>query len=288
MNDTMGKTAHFALLLALICLVPSVFAGFEARALDITISLNPDGSAHVSEVVQIYISGQQYIDLYESSVVFNDLSSWRTRTGIEDLQNHITRAVVSFGTFRIRPQPLERCNLVAQTCFASIVWEYDISPISPNQTGVLKLESYKPRTTLYSLNTEALNFPLSKTGDIILAKGTSLRMEIPSDASKISFSKIPANIAGEESSFRFDAKTNKRYYFGASRVFVWSGETLPQFEMTYEREEPLEKEIIDFFSSIQSFIFSSMNSQDGAAIIFIGVVFVASVLSLHSLTRDAP
>lgn len=281
------KIAPVFALALLLSLAATASAGFEARALDVTLSLNPDGSAHVAETVQIYISGQQYIDLYENSVVFNDLSSWRTRTGIDDLQNHITRAVVLFDTFRIRPQPIERCNLVSQTCFASIVWEYDVSPISPNQTGVLKLDRYKPRTTLYSLNTEALNFPLSKTGDIILARGTTLRVELPTDSSKISFSKIPAAITGEDGAFRFDSKTNKRYYVGPSRAFEWSGETLPQFELTYEREEPLEREIIEFFSSIQTSIFNSLSSQDGIAIILLGVLFVASAVSLHSLSRSS-
>jgi hypothetical protein len=282
----MAKTAFAAAFLLSLALLGAVSANFEARSLDVAISLNPDGSAHVQETLQMFINGQQYIDLYESSVVFNDLSSWRTRTGLEDLQNHITRAAVSFESFRIRPQPVERCNLVSQTCFASLVWEYDITPIEPNASGILKMESYKPRTTLYSLNTAALNFPLSKTGDIILAKGTSLRFEMPSDAAKIFFSKLPSNLAENSTDFRFDMKTNRRFYSGPLRAFEWSGETLPQFELSYEREEPLEKEIIDFFAGFQNGIFDALRSSEGGAIILLCLLFVVSAVSLHTVSRS--
>lgn len=281
------KAASLVAAMLAVLALPQAFASFEERSLLVSFALNPDGSAHVQETLSIYISGQQSIDLYEGSVVFNDLSSWRTRTGIEDLQNHVTRAVTSLETFRIRPQPVENCNMVAKTCFASIVWEYDVYPISPNQSGLLKTDSYKPRTTLYRLNTEALNFPVSKTGDIILAKGTTLHIEIPAGAERISFSKIPASLPDGEASFRFDSKTNKRYYIGTVRAFEWSGETLPQFDLSYEIEGSLDDEMLNFFKSFQSSIFASLRSEQGLAVIFVLVVALASAVALHSASRSS-
>ncbi len=271
-----------------------VAADFEERSLSVDIIINSDASAHVEESIAMFISGQPSRDLYESPYVYNDLSSWRERTGIDDIQNHITRAVASIENLRVRPQPVGQCNNVAKTCHATLVWEYDVNPISQNQTAFVKADYYKPRTTRYSVNREAFGIPvgenssivLNRNGDIKISRLAQLEITIPHDAQKVFFSKPPGNLE-EGAQFSYDQATGKKYYVGKSRAFIWSGETLPQFELSYEREDTLESEIFTFFATLQYRVFSLIVSYEGIALILLAAIFAASVIALHSLSRSS-
>ncbi|MFA5107934.1 MAG: hypothetical protein WC492_00155 [Candidatus Micrarchaeia archaeon] len=277
-------TKRFASLAAIFLLFMGMaFADFELRTLTVTITMNPDGTAHATEEAVLFITGNQSINLYEDSVVFNDLSSWTTRTGISDLRTHVSRAYVEISDLRVRPQPVSKCNNLAQTCYASLILDYDITPISLQQGGIVSANLYKPRTTKYSLRSEVFSFPRTKTDDIILPKGTTLEMILPASASLISFSRVPDNVQDEQSMFRFDSKTSSTQYFGTVRVFSWSGQTLSQFTLSYDIEQSLEEEITSFFSYVQTRIFNAFFSQDGIAYILVVATILLSLIWLHSL-----
>lgn len=271
---------------AALMLAALAFADFEQRQLNVFIIANPDGSAHVEESVRMFITGQQSIDLYENSFVYNDLSSWSSRTGLGDVSNHVTRAITNVERLRIRPNTVDGCNTVAKTCYATLVWDYDVSDISQNQTGLVKRDSYKPRTTRFSINPNALAFPVSKNGDIILAKDVELKITVPDDAQKVFFSKLPTNMAESDTPFVYDQTANQKYYSGPHRTFIWSGETLSQFELSYEREDSLESEILSFFSNIQKRIFSLVISWEGVALLALAGIFAVSITALHSQSRS--
>ncbi len=274
--------APYLVVLALLMLAGALAANFELRTLELSLTLNPDGSAHATETSRLFINTSQSIDLYTSSVVYNDLASWTDRTGIGDLRAHISRAGADLRNVRIRPGSVEDCNVLANTCYATFVVDYDIFAISPNSTGLVKTTLYKPRTTRYELQSDGLTFPRSKTGDIILPKEVTLQITVPAESMRLAFSRNPDNLAND-TRFRYDASTGQTYYTGDQRQFTWTGQTLSQFGVSYEIEQPLDAEILGFFNNLQQQVFSTAFSWNGLAyLLAIGVILV-SVVWLHSL-----
>lgn len=270
-------------LLVLLLLSSFAFSNFELRKLDVQLTLNPDASAHATEAFRLFINGSQSKELYRSSMVYNDLSTWTDRTGISDLRTHISRAQADIENLRVRPQLPDACNQPADTCYGTITLDYDVYPHPSAGSGLLKALNYKPRTTRYSLQAQAFSFPLSKTGDIILPKEATLRVAVPDDATHLAFSRPPDNLAPEVALFRYDSKTNTTYFTGTQRDFVWTGETLSAFEVSYEREEPLDAEMLKFFTGLQRQIFGLFLSPDGLAWLLVALLALVSVLRLHAL-----
>lgn len=281
----MGKSITHILLIFFAAVLFSgvAFADFELRSLRVSLTLNPDGTAHATEEARLFMSGAQSISLYEESIIFNDLSSWTTRTGISDLRTHISRAYVDIVDLRVRPQPVDGCNNVAETCYANLILDYDIYPISSGTPGILKAHTYKPRTTQHSLRSEAFSFVRSKTDDIILPKGYSIEISVPENARAISFSRVPDNVAADSSLFRFDSQRGGNLYLGSHRKFIWANQTLSQFSLSYELEQSLEGEISTFFGSLQSKIFSLFFSESGLAYAICAATLLISAIWLHSI-----
>ncbi|MCM8830588.1 MAG: hypothetical protein NC918_00105 [Candidatus Omnitrophica bacterium] len=216
-----------------------------------SLTLNPDGTAHASEEFLLFINDSYSIKVYQDSFVLNDLASWSERTKINELRTHISRAYVDLVNLRVRPSPVFNCNNIANTCFGKISIDYDVRPIANNRDGILKITQYKPRAKLYSLLTNSFSFQVSKTDDIILPYGYSLKISVPENANKVSFSVMPNNIEQNPLLFRFDPSTSENYYLGKEKVFIWSSQTLSKFSFSYQIEQKPEEEIKDFFLSLQ-------------------------------------
>lgn len=280
MRTPLRPTALFILLLLAMGVS---FASFQLRGLEVSISLNPDGTAHATEIFRLFLDNAGSVELYQSSFVYNDLSSWNERTNISDLRTHVSFAYADLRNLRVRPQPVDSCNTVADTCYATLALDYDIYPLSANQTGILNMDPYKPRTIRYDLRPEGLTFPRSKAGDILLPKEATLRLSVPDEASRITFSRAPDNLGNETAMFRFDPRSSTTYYTGRTRQFIWAGETLSQFSLAYEIEQPLDSEIVTFFAGLQRQVFSTAFSIDGLAYLLAGASLLLAVLWLHKL-----
>ncbi|MBS3069834.1 hypothetical protein J4441_05710 [Candidatus Micrarchaeota archaeon] len=276
--------AAFALLFLL---SGTAFASFEFRSLSVQISINPDASAHVEEHISIFITGNQSRQIYEDSRLFNDLSTWRERLQLEEIRHHISRAAADITHFRTRPDPVERCNPQLETCFASLTFDYDIPATAANFPGggLIIAQNYKPRTWRYALNPQALSFETSKNGDIIISKQITLSISIPQDSKKIFFSRTPdgLNAAGD---FTRDG-SNALYYAGTARSFSWSGQTLSQFEFSFEREESLENEVLQFFKSAQERISYLFFSPEGPALLIMLAAVSLSIFYINHIRKRA-
>ncbi|VVB58954.1 Uncharacterised protein [Candidatus Anstonella stagnisolia] len=285
----MNENARFSQLLLCIFLLAGIAAaGFELRSFSVNVNINNDGSSHVEERALIFITTPQSRELYEASRLNNDLSSWRELLGIEEIRQHVSRASVEVARFRFRAEAPERCNSIAGTCFASIVFDYDAIPVQKNdssRSGIISTYTYKPRTTRYSLNPQAFSFETSNAGDIILSKQTTLSIAIPQDSQKIFFSRDPDNLADKTGNVIFDSKDNLNYYYGSLRTFNWEGQTLSQFELSFEREESLEKEVLQFFKTAQERVSSLLFSSEGPAILIILAVAAASVIYINHMRK---
>jgi len=261
-----------------------LFAGFEPRSLDVFITLAPDGGAHVAETLNFAITTQESRDIYEATFKYNQLSDWKERLGLEDIRHHVSRAQAEFYDLRIKPQSVERCNQFTSQCAASLSFDYE-ARAGPNVTGLLVADNYKPRATKYSLNENALSFDTTKSGDILLSKTTKLSITLPKDAESIHFSEKPNNLLSDPAA-EFEIRDNVEYYTGTERTFYWQDRTLSKFELTYEREDTLEAEVVQFFRGAQESISRSVFSSQGlASLIIIGIV-LASAIYLNRMRKQ--
>ena len=268
---------------ALLLMLGSLWCTFGLRNLDVSITLNNDGSAHVTESVKLFITGNHSIVLYEESSKYNDLSSWTTRTEIPEVSTHVNWGAVDILNLQVSPQQKFNCNMVANTCYGLLEISYDIYPFNSSGSGAQFLHNYKPRTTRYVFQPQILTFPRSKTGDILLAKDYALRISIPEDAVRISLSPVPTNLLDEKPLFHYDSTTNTTYYLGQKRQFAWSDPTLPKFSLAYEREEGLENEVLSYFSNTQRDVAATAFSSSGLAYFIAAIAILLSIFWLHSL-----
>jgi hypothetical protein len=266
------------LLLASLSMAAPSPSGFTLRSLEVAVTVYPDGTAHVAETVRLFINDTQSIDLYEQSMQYNDLSSWMSRTGITDLRTHINSASLDLRNLRVRSREVDSCNQVVGTCLATLVLEYDVYPLGPDEPGIVTLDAYKPRTIRYTLLPGAFSLPRSATGDILLSSQIQLRVVLPEDAEAIRFSQPPSSL---EDADRTQVDPNSDYR-GVDRQFVWK-EPLSGFKLSFEREQSLESEIFSSFSALQAGIFTTFFSPQGAAFLLLVAIGLGSVLWLHHL-----
>ena len=279
-----NRAAIFAIF-ALAIMVSSVSADFSMRSLSVFININRDGSANVEERVTMTINGSQSRDLYDiTRSAYSDLATWKDRTGLSEMRHHISRANTEITDIRVLPQAVDFCNAFLGLCQASVLIDYNV-PAGENGSGLVHVEHYKPRTANYSIVQDALSFEQTKTGDIILPPNTNISIAIPQSAQKIYFSTVPSNLAGESENFRFDQSANTRYYVGSERIFTWQGDTLSNFQFTYEIESPLESEVLDFFHTSEQTVMDLFVGSEGLAAFILLAAAAASVYYFNRLSK---
>jgi len=277
---------HAALaVFALLILVSSVSADFYMRSLSVFININLDGSANVEERVTMTMNSTQSRELYDiTRSAYSDLATWKDRTGLSEMRHHISRANTEITDIRVLPQAVDFCNSFLGICQASVLIDYRV-PASENGSGLIRMEHYKPRTANYSLQQDALSFEQTKTGDIILPPNTNITIAIPQAAQKIYFSTVPSNLADDSANFRFDQSANTRYYVGPERIFTWQGDTLSNFQFTYEIESPLESEVLDFFHTSEQSVITLFMGPEGIAAFILLAAAAASIYYFNRLSK---
>lgn len=270
----------FLLFAALLSILSTPFAGFELRQLDVTIIVNDDGSAKVTERMQMLVTESYSISLYNSGLSKNDLASWSTITELPNLRTHLSRQNVDIRNFRLRPQPLKQCNSLLDMCHGEILLEYDAYPYYEKNdsvtvrlpaTGVFNVDYYKPRTIRYILNPKIFTFETTEGGDSILKKEETLRIILPENSMVYEVNPFPDGTA-----IRLPQKMNE---------LSWNNVVLTQFTLIFEREEGVDMEITNFFNSIRDNITTIIFGKDGMAVVFIIVVLFGSYLYLKNVKR---
>ncbi len=277
-----------ALIACHLLLVSGIYhADFSTRSLMVFININLDGSASVEERLYMVMDGQPSRELYDTTrSAYSDLSTWQSRTGLSELRHHVSRAAAEITDLRITPQSIDHCNSFLGTCYATVVLDYKVAA-GKNGSGLVKVDRYKPRTALYSLQQDALSFEQTKTGDLVIPEGTNITLSIPQTAEKIHFSSPPQNIKAGEENFRHDQSSNIDYYVGSERLFTWRGDSLSKFEFTYEIESPLESEVLQFFQDSQQSLLQFFFGPEGLAALIIIAAGAASAFQFNRLKLSA-
>ena len=257
--------------LLLVFASPLSFAEFEEVSLCVTILANEDGSAHVREEIRFFMNEPASVEIYDAGSAFqDDITSWKKRTKVDDVRHHFDTNYVDIRNIVIRPQPKDSCDSFFGTCYGTLKMEYDLYPVMENgsvvnRTGIFFANKFKPRTTNYSLNTKALSFEISQTGDIVLPDKTTLLIMIPKDSVVTTLDPLPFDMRNEE------------FPIIDENSFTWSGRTtLAGFSFEFQREEPLSSEVIEFFSALEERARDLLFSLEGLALLFIIAVAVVS------------
>ncbi len=257
--------------LVLLFLLACVHAEFILNKVSVeAYSLQDDGTAHIKERITLFVRGDYERQLYLSGFNTNDLSFWATQTGIREIKPHINLNKVELvDDLTITPQPLRSCNPGLNQCHGEIVIEYTVGPQYngttqvPN-TGLFLVDHYKPRTTRYFLNTNALAFTTTEQDDILLGRETNFTIYLP-----------PRTVL---SSIQINPLPEKGIPKGVA-FLSWTDTILVNFKVLFDTEETLDEEIAYFF---RANIFGLFQGSQAPFLISIIIILVGSYVYLSS------
>lgn len=247
-------------------------ASFEFQSVKVTISdIEDDGSAHVQESIKFLIKGNYSKLLYDSGFkTTDDLSVWSTNTNLKQVRQHVNPAVVSIENFRLQPQPRSGCNPFLGICHGELIFDYSIKPVYDgskivNGTGLFIVENYKPRTTRYTLNPDALSFTKTEAGNMVLEPDVWLSIEIPQEEKDIVVNPSPKSTSISD----------------GSTTLSWNDMVLVRLSVVFEMEESIDKEVTKFFSDVLGNFQKTISSQHGLAFLGLLIILVGSYIYIN-------
>jgi hypothetical protein len=251
------------LALLLVCSIAS--ADFILESVDVKINnIENDGSATVTESIKFLIKGDFAKAVYDGGIqTTDDLSVWSNNTGLSEVKLHVNPAVVAITNLRLQPQPRSGCNPFTDICHGELTIDYQISPVKNNSqimsgTGLFFVEQYKPRTTRYILNHNALSFKKTEAGNFILDPEVRFSLELPAHSDEIRVTPAP------------NTKSDLTY--------TWNDMVLVRLSVIFEVEEAIDKEVSRFFSDVLGSIQSTIASQHGMSFLLIIGILVGSYI----------
>lgn len=267
----------------LILLISIASADFRLDKVVVTISdINEEGAAHVQESLYFFVVGDYSRSLYDSGLYNNDLSFWATSTQITDMRFHINPNKVDLRDFRVRPQQLKKCNAFTNSCRGEIILDYIVYPsykvknqIGPlvNNTGLFIISKYKPRTSSFRINPEALSFAKGDFGDVIISKETSLRIILPKGNVVTELNPVPDGIEVTLPQ--------------VIEELTWTDTILVRFSLVFDVEESLDKEVAEFFTDLFKNAQLVLYGEHGIATLALVVVLVGSYIYLKSIQHKS-
>lgn len=218
-----------ALLLSLMLPLTQIAnASYTVKNLNVTVTLNENSSAHVTELLQVVISNASVSQYSTNRVALNlTLSNWQALIG-PLLVQHIISTGGSIYNFKFLPGPVTNQN---GQHTANIILAYDVANVTfVNETA--------PRVFNYRFNPKVFNFEHGVSGEI-LTPNTTLTMILPAGSSIQSVYPIP-----DLPVFAF---TNQ--YKNVTTISWINGEPLTKFALIFIIKQSIEAEVSTFFSA---------------------------------------
>lgn len=270
---------RYLFLFALIATI--VVADFQLQQIDVTIKgINKDGTATIQERFQFLVKTPYSKSLYQNVLNKNDLSSWSTTTGIKNLRLHINPNNADIQNFRVRPQPLQKCNPFLDTCRGELILEYTVLPLynkTSNEqipgTGLFSINKRKPRTVKYTINPASLLFTSTDQADLIIEKDTYLNIEFPEGSTVMDVNPLP-----EDVELTLPTSIKK---------LSWTNTLLVKFALEFEVEDSLDKEVSEFFSDLLRNLQKALTGEQGIALMVIILVLLGSYLYLRQKIKES-
>ena len=261
------KKLFFAL--TLIMLFSLANAEFILESVNVKITnIKEDGSAKVQESIKFLIKGNYSSLIYDSGFKSkDDLSLWTNITGLKDVRQHVNPAKVDISDFRLQPQPRSSCNPFMDFCHGELLIYYTIQPVYNgskiiNNTGLFNVDEYKPRTTRYTLNPEALSFTKTEGNNMVLEPEVYLTIELPQNSKIIEINPSPLSSTGDSQ-------------------LVWNDVVLIRFNLVYDVEQSIDMEVSRFFSNAFSNFQATIKSQHGLAFLALIAILIGSYVYIN-------
>ena len=240
--------------------------GFEDLSLTVRITVNPDGTAHIDEEVQMAVSAES-TDLYKQSLRSTRLTidDWQRTTGSKNLRYHVLGANATPMNTRVFPQPLTRLQFVDKS-IAVITVEYDTS------APIFKISELGPRRASYTLVSEALSFETAPEGQVLPENAVLNIIALPN--SRVDLSKTyprtstPSALEGISQA--------KSYFWNATGGAI----PLTPFDFTFETEKSLDEEVSSYFAEQQASVTQIVFSNYGVLFAVLATVFLVLFFAL--------
>jgi hypothetical protein len=255
------------LVVGMLLLLGACSAEFDLQSVNVTISnIQPDGSAQVAESVKLIVRGNLSEELYDSALESSSgLDSWSTLINLTDVREHVNPALVVISDFGLQPQPMTECNPFLDLCHGELRMVYTVTPVYNdsvpiNGTGLFTMDNYKPRTTRYSLNPDALSFEPTAGGVTLLGPDVWLTLDLPQGSTIVEVNPSPTT---DQSTANGD-------------VYSWNDMVLARFSVVFDVEESIDQEVGDYFTNALQTLQNTVNSQHGMAFLAIIAILVGS------------
>ncbi|MEM3363964.1 MAG: hypothetical protein QXS93_00450 [Candidatus Micrarchaeia archaeon] len=253
-------------LFLLLCLV-AVFGGivgavFTYDNTNVRIYADQEGNAHIIEKISIKIDGESSAEIYNSNIaITNDITSWKTRTGIDKIRYHINPNKAPISNLRVIPQPLQKLSLINPSYEGVLQIEYDTK-------GLFEKKQVKARTYELSIIKDGLSFSTNSRGDIVLEETDYLYIILPENVQVKAVDPLAQNIN----------VLNKN-----DKEFFWKGKTILQdFRFVYVYEESLRDEVEKYFATIKDTFYGFIASQEGIYTMIMVLLIVATYFILKA------
>jgi len=261
-------------------LVPFSNAQFVLESVNVVVSdIQPDGTVNVKENIKLIIQGEYYHELYDtgySGQASNDLAFWSSATELKDVKKHINPDKGSITDFTLTPQPRGKCNPVQDICHGELILEYQVHPtyngtFQETNTGLFTIENYKPRTTRYKLNIDALSFTTTDQENILLDERVYFRIKLPDGTMVTRLNPIPEN-----EDVDLPARMSE---------LSWTDLVLVNFAVEFDVEDSLQEEVTDFFLGFVQFAEDAVTGPYGFAIIIIFAIIIGGYIYISVAKR---
>lgn len=214
---------------ALVIMIPVSHASYSVTNLNVTMALNKNTSAQVTEILTLLISNNSAQQYTTNRVALNlTLSDWQSIIG-PLLVQHIINPSKGIYNFKFLPGSV---TVIDGQNYAYLLMSYDVNNVTTvNQTA--------PRQFFYRFNSSVFNFEHGASGEV-LNQNTTLTIILPTGAQIKSIYPIP--------DYPPSAFTNN--YANTTRVSWLYGEPLSKFTLTFVTTEGIQAEVVNFFSQI--------------------------------------
>lgn len=226
---------RYALLAALSLLVliaasaPLARASYTVKNLNVTLILNQNTSAQVTEVLQIEISNESVSQYTTNRAALNlTLSNWQSLIGPELIQ-HIINPNSSVYNFKFFPGPVSKRYGQSYANMTLIYYVKNVTFV--NETA--------PRMFQYRFNPKVFNFQHGVSGEV-LSSNTTLTMIIPQAGVITTVYPIPD----------LPPDVFATNYKNVTRISWVFGEPLSKFTLIYVVKQSIPAEVEGFFSAI--------------------------------------
>ena len=228
-GDPMRTTIFAIALFSIALLAPLSSASYTVTNLNVTVNLNANTSARVTELLTVYISNVSLGQYSSDRLALNlTLSEWESLIG-PLLVQHILNTKSGVYDFKLLPSSVTRYGSGG---VAYILMSYSVLNVtSVNQTG--------PREFSYSFNPEVFNFEHGISGEV-LTQNTTLNIVPPPGFAVTSVYPVPDS---PSSGFTDN-------YANATELSWSQQEPLSKFVLDYTINESLQAEVTNFFASI--------------------------------------